>query len=91
MRKVKTGIICLVIAIGLLNGCTSQTCCKKPQDGKTKQVFTADWDSLKKRNPAPEWFRDAKFGIYFHWGVYTVPAFANEWYPRNMYDIHSSE
>jgi alpha-L-fucosidase len=37
-------------------------------------------------NEAPEWFRDAKFGIYFHWGVYSVPAFGSEWYPRNMHD-----
>jgi len=47
--------------------------------------FTADWESLKQRKPAPEWFRDAKFGIYFHWGVYSVPAFGSEWYPRNMH------
>jgi alpha-L-fucosidase len=31
-----------------------------------------------------EWFRDAKFGIYLHWGVYSVPARA-EWYARQMY------
>ena len=47
--------------------------------------FTADWASLEQVNPVPEWFKDAKFGIYFHWGVYSVPAFGNEWYPRNMY------
>ena len=34
---------------------------------------------------APRWYQDAKFGIFIHWGVYTVPAFGNEWYPRNMY------
>ena len=28
---------------------------------KTKQTFTADWESLKKRNPAPDWFSAAKF------------------------------
>ena len=32
----------------------------------------------------PDWFRDAKFGIYVHWGVYSVPE-RGEWYPRNMY------
>ena len=32
----------------------------------------------------PEWFRDAKFGIYVHWGVYSVAEFG-EWYGRNMY------
>lgn len=42
-------------------------------------------ESLSKHNAAPEWFRDAKIGIYFHWGVYSVPAFGNEWYPRQMH------
>jgi alpha-L-fucosidase len=42
-------------------------------------------DSLARHADAPEWFRDAKLGIYFHWGVYSVPAYDNEWYPRNMY------
>ncbi len=56
-----------------------------------KQVFQPDLESLEKVNPAPEWFKDAKFGIYFHWGVYSVPAFANEWYPRNMYIDGSRE
>ena len=48
-------------------------------------AFEPNWESLKKRNPAPDWFRDAKFGIYFHWGVYSVPAFGSEWYSRNMH------
>jgi alpha-L-fucosidase len=47
--------------------------------------YQADWESLSRHNEAPEWFRDAKLGIYFHWGVYSVPAFANEWYPRWMH------
>jgi alpha-L-fucosidase len=38
---------------------------------------------------APEWFRDAKFGIYVHWGVYSV-AEMGEWYGRNMYEEGSS-
>jgi alpha-L-fucosidase len=46
--------------------------------------FTADWNSLGTYR-VPEWFRDAKFGIFIHWGVFSVPAFGDEWYPRNMY------
>ncbi len=53
--------------------------------------FRPTFASLEKSNPAPEWFKDAKFGIYFHWGVYTVPAFGNEWYPRSMYIQGSPE
>ena len=50
-----------------------------------KGPFEPDWDALRQRYRTPEWFRDAKFGIFIHWGVYSVPAFANEWYSRNMY------
>ena len=46
--------------------------------------FKPDWDSLGAYR-VPQWFRDAKFGIFIHWGVFSVPAFDNEWYPRNMY------
>jgi alpha-L-fucosidase len=46
--------------------------------------FAADWNSLGAYR-VPEWYRDAKFGIFIHWGVYSVPAFGNEWYSRNMY------
>ncbi len=54
-------------------------------------IFQPNFNSLEKSNPVPEWFKDAKFGIYLHWGVYSVPAFANEWYPRNMYMKGSAE
>ncbi|GLH99377.1 alpha-L-fucosidase [Phytohabitans aurantiacus] len=53
--------------------------------------YTPTWSSVDQHPPAPEWFQDAKFGIYFHWGVFSVPAYANEWYPRNMYFAGSNE
>ena len=46
--------------------------------------YSEDWDSLS-QHQTPKWFRDAKFGIFIHWGLFTVPSFNNEWYPRNMY------
>jgi alpha-L-fucosidase len=52
--------------------------------------YTADWASLQ-NHLTPEWYRKAKFGIFIHWGVYAVPAFSNEWYPRNMYIEGSPE
>ncbi len=42
-----------------------------------------DWKELQRKTP--EWFQDAKFGLFFHWGPYSVPAYKNEWYSRNMY------
>jgi alpha-L-fucosidase len=52
--------------------------------------YQATWESLKAYE-CPEWFRDVKFGIFIHWGVYSVPAFGNEWYPRNMYNKASKD
>ncbi|GAA1558873.1 alpha-L-fucosidase [Dactylosporangium maewongense] len=53
--------------------------------------YSATWASVDQHPPAAEWFQDAKFGIYYHWGVFSVPAYANEWYPRNMYNNGSNE
>lgn len=47
--------------------------------------FSADWNSLSQRKAVPEWMRDAKFGIYCHWGVYSVPAYGNEQYYYYMH------
>jgi len=55
-----------------------------------KGPYTDTWASLS-RYRAPEWYRRLKFGIFIHWGVYSVPAFGNEWYPRNMYIQGSPE
>ena len=46
--------------------------------------FRPDWDSLR-HYEQPQWYKDAKFGIFIHWGVYSVPGFGSEWYPREMY------
>ncbi len=51
--------------------------------------YTADWESLKDY-PAPEWYEDAKFGIFIHWGPYSVPGWVPfgyaEWYPHRLYN-----
>lgn len=52
--------------------------------------YEATWQSLSNYQP-PQWYKDAKFGIFIHWGVYSVPAFSSEWYPRNMYQKDSKE
>jgi alpha-L-fucosidase len=46
--------------------------------------YRPDWATLLKYQQ-PQWYKDAKFGIFIHWGVYSVAAAENEWYPRNMY------
>ncbi|MBC8077611.1 MAG: alpha-L-fucosidase [Chloroflexales bacterium] len=52
--------------------------------------FKPTWESLAGYQ-VPAWYQDGKFGIFVHWGVYAVPGFGNEWYPRNMYEQGSPE
>ncbi|MBN1347730.1 MAG: alpha-L-fucosidase [Phycisphaerae bacterium] len=82
MRKITTVVVGAVLGLGVAG---STRLCPEARAAEPTGPFKADWDSLKKHDPAPEWFQDAKFGIYFHWGVYCVPAFGSEWYPRNMH------
>ena len=60
------------------------------KSSSTPTRFEATWDSLKTYT-VPNWYIDGKFGIFIHWGVYSVPAFSNEWYARNMYIADSKE
>ena len=48
--------------------------------------YEPNWRSLREHR-TPRWFSDAKFGIYTHWGIYSVPAFGPNatWYPYRMY------
>lgn len=57
---------------------------------RTDGPFRPDWASLKAYR-SPAWYDDAKFGIFIHWGVYSVPAFGSEWYSRLMYQQGSKE
>lgn len=52
------------------------------------QLYQPNWESLDKR-PVPQWFNDAKFGIFIHWGVYSVPGYSSkgqyaEWYQNGL-------
>ena len=53
--------------------------------------YESTLESLSRHNEAPQWLQDAKIGIYFHWGVYSVPAYRSEWYPRHMHNITGSD
>ncbi|XP_055351700.1 plasma alpha-L-fucosidase-like [Paramacrobiotus metropolitanus] len=41
--------------------------------------YEPTWDSIDSR-PIPDWYNNAKFGIFIHWGVFSVPAFGSEWF-----------
>lgn len=58
-------------------------------------IYTPDWESINSR-PVPEWFADAKFGIFIHWGLYSVPAYSKrrdyaEWIGINMNNAERPE
>lgn len=58
--------------------------------GRAKAIpsgpYQDNWGSLKENYHVPQWLKDAKFGIFIHFGVYTVPAHGSEWYPHHMYN-----
>lgn len=55
-----------------------------------EKAYQPVWESLT-NHAAPRWFDDAKFGVYFHWSAFSVPAFGTEWYSRDMYVKGSRE
>jgi len=65
------------IALALLALLIAASCMEEP--GKKYQPTSESLDS----HPTPQWFKDAKFGIFIHWGVFAVPAF-HEWYVEMM-------
>ncbi|HVU23457.1 MAG TPA: alpha-L-fucosidase [Opitutus sp.] len=74
VRPKFTGVLAVLIGAALLQA--------KP--AAAENHYEANWASLDAR-PTPEWYRDAKFGVFIHWGVYSVPAWGMkgeyaEWY-----------
>ena len=56
--------------------------------------YENNWESLNSRH-VPDWFADAKFGIFIHWGLYSVPAYTEkgqyaEWYMQQIRDENSA-
>lgn len=76
MRKIEilTGLAAVV-----LGGCAARERVERMQTGP----FEPTWESLS-RYETPEWFRDAKFGIWAHWGPQCAPE-RGDWYARFMY------
>lgn len=56
-------------------GCLLLVALAAPSTGR----YSPDWDSLDTR-PTPDWYDDAKIGIFLHWGVFSVPSFGSEWF-----------
>lgn len=69
----------------------------------SQKVYQSTWESIDSR-PVPSWFEDAKFGIFIHWGLYSVPAYSPtardkvgvyeryaEWYWRRWTETSSTQ
>ena len=64
------------------------TCLLATAAGLYAQSYQPTWESLDRR-AVPQWYKDGKFGIFIHWGVYSVPAFTKkgeyaEWYQHGL-------
>ena len=73
----KSTLLLLAIALFACNSTPKKEVNEAPK-------YKAEWESLQ-QHETPDWFLDAKFGIYCHWGPYSVPAHKTEWYSHHMY------
>ena len=75
-------------------------CLHSKRNAVTVKRYEPNWKSLDKR-PVPNWFDEAKVGIFIHWGIYSVPAFGttsksngyaewflHEWKSKDFFKIH---
>lgn len=79
------GLLCLIMAFSCKQEKKSMAEENQETADTTKMVFEPNWESIKANYKDPEWFNQQKFGIFIHWGAYSVPAYGSEWYPRQMY------
>jgi alpha-L-fucosidase len=80
MHRIRKIVFAFVICLAV--------CGARAAAGAQGSAYTADWASLDAR-PAPQWYTDARFGIFIHWGVYSAPAWApkttySEWYLHDL-------
>ncbi len=86
-RLTRTGGTLALAAI--LTACSESTPPDAPGIQAAAPTYRYDWESLRQA-PVPEWLQDAKFGIFIHWGPYSVPGWSDgrsysEWYSSLMY------
>jgi len=80
IKTITTALICCALL-----SCSSTNKIQEKNNADLQSRYEKSWESLSNHEAAPKWYQDAKLGIYLHWGVYSVPAFGTEWYPRNMH------
>jgi alpha-L-fucosidase len=79
----------LAVALAMaLGGSVESSSAQQPTATESSPQEAPSWEELR-AHPYPEWFRDAKLGIFIHWGVYSVPAYSGleqyaEWFLRGL-------
>lgn len=91
MKKLLTALLVLVCLVACQPEKKMSYNIDSVASPKGTEVFQPNWENLAEHYQFPEWFVDAKFGIFIHWGVYAVPAYGSEWYARTMYLQDSRE
>ncbi|MBK7103728.1 MAG: alpha-L-fucosidase [Ignavibacteriae bacterium] len=75
----------LIVIIFSIQIFTSKIIAQEQKDFNIQSgIFEPTWESFEKNYKCPDWFRDAKFGIWAHWSAQCVPE-QGDWYARNMY------
>lgn len=88
MKNLNPKILLVFFLTGIIGACSSRNDSDKSDNGDLK--YQPEWESLKTAPVAP-WFDDAKFGIFIHWGAYSVIGHRKdgkgyaEWVPTTMY------
>jgi alpha-L-fucosidase len=75
-------LLCAGLLLAAVRPCLAET--NFPPHVIAVGPFKPTWESLEQGYQCPEWFRDAKFGIWAHWSAQCVPE-QGDWYARNMY------
>jgi len=82
--KIRKHFLFILLVTGFTNfGCQQS---EAPEKNTVSEKYTSDWASLN-RHATPQWLRDGKFGIYTHWGIYSVHAMGRNatWYSHSVY------
>ena len=87
MKQNQLKFAALLLAGSLASACAQTNSLQLPPIATGP--FTPDWNSLRNYQ-TPEWFRDAKFGIWAHWGPQCQPEHG-DWYARSMYEQGSGD
>ncbi|GAA3615295.1 alpha-L-fucosidase [Flavivirga amylovorans] len=80
----KKSIIQVIVLLLVLSSCNKGI---KKESSTSPEAFRYEdnWESIRSKYEVPEWFRDAKFGIFINWGPYAVPAYSSEKYGKGIY------